>query len=210
MTWAHWWSLALVCVLGAVSPGPSLAMVVRHTMRGGALQGVAAALSHALGVGIYAVMTVAGIGFIMTRFPLIYQFISIVGAIYLLWLGVNALRSRPAADGATVSDVAEQDIASAVRDGFGMALANPKLILFFVALLSQFIEPGSSLAASALVVMTVMIIDGLWYILVAKALARPAPLALLRRKGWLVERASGAVFILLALVVLGEVAHAWH
>src|SRR6056297_690961 len=66
-----WFSLAAVCAMGAMSPGPSLALVLRHTLGGGRLPGIAAALAHALGVGFYALLTVWGLGALIVRFPLL-------------------------------------------------------------------------------------------------------------------------------------------
>ena len=56
-----WLSLLFVCLLGAMSPGPSLAMVIRHTLGGGPLKGITCAWAHALGIGVYALVTLAGL-----------------------------------------------------------------------------------------------------------------------------------------------------
>src|SRR5690554_5754777 len=80
-------SLAAVCAMGAMSPGPSLALVLRHTLGGGRAPGVAAGLSHALGVGFYALLTVWGLGALIVRQPALFQVITWGGAAYLAWLG---------------------------------------------------------------------------------------------------------------------------
>ena len=59
--------IALVCVLGAVSPGPSLAVIINNTIAGGRFQGMMAAVGHGIGVGIYASIAIAGLGLIITK-----------------------------------------------------------------------------------------------------------------------------------------------
>ena len=61
-----WLSLALLCILGAMTPGPSLAVVLGSTLRGGQASGLAAALARGLAAGLYAVLTVAGLAALLT------------------------------------------------------------------------------------------------------------------------------------------------
>ncbi|MBB3191389.1 LysE family translocator [Halomonas cerina] len=194
-----WLSLAAVCTLGAMSPGPSLALVLRHTLGGGRAPGVVAGLSHALGVGLYALLTVWGLGALIVRFPMLFQAITWAGAAYLAWLGLQALRAGRvgALNAATVTTTPGQ----AAREGMLVALGNPKLILFFIALLSQFVTPEMSLGARALIVLTAMIIDGGWYVLVAVSLSHSRVLPWLRARAHWINRATGVLLLALALRV---------
>lgn len=204
MPFSLWLSLAAVCAMGAMSPGPSLALVLRHTLGGGRLPGVAAALAHALGVGFYALLTVWGLGTLIVRFPLLFQAITWGGAAYLAWLGIKALRAGRAGalDAATMATSRRQ----AAREGVLVALGNPKLILFFIALLSQFVTPEMSLAAKALVVLTAMVIDGGWYVLVAVGLSHSRVLPWLQARAHWLNRLTGVLLLALALrVVAGPI-----
>ncbi|WP_163558245.1 LysE family transporter [Halomonas sp. NO4] len=197
-----WMSLAAICAMGAMSPGPSLALVLRHTLGGGRVPGMAAALSHAVGVGLYALLTVWGLGALIVRFPLLFQLITWAGAGYLAWLGVKALRAGrggPLAAGAVVTTRGQ-----ALREGLLVALGNPKLILFFIALLSQFVTPEMSLAAKAIIVATAMLIDGGWYLLVAVSLSHSRVLPWLQARAHWIHRLTGVMLLGLALrVALG-------
>lgn len=200
MPFTLWLSLAAVCAMGAMSPGPSLALVLRHTLGGGRLPGVAAALAHAMGVGLYALLTVWGLGALIARHPVLFQAITWAGAAYLAWLGVKALRAGQASALQT-SGVATTQV-QAARDGVLVALGNPKLILFFVALLSQFVSPDMSAAAKALIVATAMIIDGGWYVLVAVALSHSSVLPWLQARAHWLNRVTGVILLGLAARVL--------
>lgn len=188
--------------MGAMSPGPSLALVLRHTLGGGRAPGVAAAISHALGVGLYALLTVWGLGALIVSFPSLFQAIIWGGAAYLAWLGTKALRAGKG--GAMQATGTPTTRRQAAREGMLVALGNPKLILFFVALLSQFVTPEMSVAAKALIVLTAMIIDGGWYVLVALGLSHSRVLPWLQARAHWINRITGALLIALALrVALG-------
>src|SRR5699024_12880091 len=121
----------------------------------------------------------------------------------LLWLGVGALRSGGAVDtGAQV--VAAGGLTMAARDGFAISLLNPKIAIFFLALFSQFVQPGMGMATHLLMGATAMVIDGCWYALVAVALSRAGILNVLRRRGRWIDYATGVVLIALALVTIVE------
>ncbi|WP_136247911.1 LysE family translocator [Halomonas borealis] len=200
MPFSLWMSLAAICAMGAMSPGPSLALVLRHTLGGGRVPGIIAALTHALGVGFYALLTVWGLGAVIVRFPMLFQAITWGGAAYLAWLGIKALRAGHG--GALEAGAMATSGRQAAREGMLVALGNPKLILFFVALLSQFVTPDMSLAARAIIVLTAMIIDGAWYVLVAVGLSHSRVLPWLQARSHWINRATGMLLLALALRVV--------
>ena len=94
MTLTVWLSLFTVCLLGAMSPGPSLAIITKHSLTGGRVNGLATAWAHAFGIGIYAFITLIGLAVVLQQSPLLFKTISLAGAAYLAYLGFNALRSK--------------------------------------------------------------------------------------------------------------------
>ncbi|XUO84930.1 LysE family translocator [Halomonas sp. KM007] len=195
-----WLSLAAICAMGAMSPGPSLALVLRHTLGGGRLPGVTAAVFHALGVGFYALLTVLGLGALVVRHPEVFQLITWGGAAYLAWLGIKALRAGRASS--LAADAVVTTPGQAAREAVLVALGNPKLIIFFVALLSQFVTPDMSPLAKGIIVATAMVIDGGWYVLVAVGLSHSRVLPWLQRHAHWVNRVTGVLLIALALRVV--------
>ncbi|MHB0776752.1 LysE family translocator [Halomonas sp. WWR20] len=202
MPMSLWLSLAAVCAMGAMSPGPSLAMVLRHTLGGGRSSGVVAALCHALGVGGYAFLTVWGLGAVIAHQPLLFRAILWGGALYLAWLGIKSLRAGRG--GALDARPVTTSHTQAAREGLLVALANPKLILFFVALLSQFVSTDMDWQARSLIVATATLIDGGWYVLVALALSHSRVLPWLQTRAHWINRLTGIVLLILAVrVALG-------
>ncbi len=186
----------MLCALGAMSPGPSLAVVSRHTLAGGRAAGSVAALAHGLAIGLYAFASISGIAALLTRSPTAFAALQWAGALWLAWLGLKALLSRPANE---ATETAPPDHRGAARDGFLVAFLNPKVAVFFLALFSQVVGPETSAATRTLYAGTAMVIDAGWYLLVAWGLSRPGWLAWLRRHGTWVDRLFGIILIGLAL-----------
>ncbi|MCE9685424.1 LysE family transporter [Shewanella sp. AS16] len=201
MSVSVWLSLLAICCLGAMSPGPSLAMVVRHTLGGGRGKGIVCAWAHSIGIGVYALVTLLGLAVMLKKAPLLFNGIAIIGALYLAWIGVQALRSRGGMQAKLMAGEAT-DVLTAARDGLAISLFNPKIMLFFIALFSQFVLAADNLTGQSLIVLTPLLVDGLWYTLIALLMSHPNVLPRLREKAGLIDKISGIVLILLAARVL--------
>ena len=200
MTLTTWLSLLAISFLGAISPGPSLAMVVQHTLGGGRSRGIVCAWAHSIGIGIYALMTLLGLTALLKHAPLLFNAIALLGGLYLAWLGIQALRSKRGLSEKLATEK-HTGILIAARDGIAISLLNPKIILFFVALFGQFIATTANMADKYLIVLTPLLIDGLWYSFIALVLSHGALLPRLKRKAGLIDKLSGVVLILLAVRV---------
>lgn len=201
MTLSIWFSLFLVCLLGAMSPGPSLAMVAKHSLAGGRINGLATAWAHAIGIGFYAMITITGLGVLLEQAPVVFKIITLLGAGYLAYLGWNALRSK----GGVVEKLEKGQPTSAwqaAREGLMIALLSPKIMVFFTALFSQFVALADSLANHAVIVLTPLIVDGLWYTLITLLLSSAALLERVRSRAQLIDRLTGVVLIALAIRVV--------
>ena len=201
MTLTIWLSLLLICLLGAMSPGPSLAMVAKHSLAGGRKNGLATAWAHAVGIGLYALFTILGLAILLHQFPLVFKAITYAGAAYLAWLGFNAIQSK--------GGIAERlesghscSVAQSAKEGFLISILSPKIAIFFTALFSQFVAVSAETSSKAIIVMTPFIVDGLWYTLITFMLSSQLLLATLRNKAHWIDRISGVVLIGLALRVV--------
>ncbi|MGL4476564.1 MAG: LysE family translocator [Shewanella sp.] len=194
-------SLLAICLLGAMSPGPSLAMVVRHTLGSGRRHGIICAWSHALGIGIYALVTLLGLATMLAASPQVFKAITLLGALYLAYLGVQALRSQGQGPGLWQGGQAIS-YRQAAQDGIAISLFNPKILLFFTALFSQFVMLADNMSGQALIVLMPMVIDGLWYTLIAFAFSHPKVLDKLKAKAHIIDKLSGVVLLLLAARVI--------
>ncbi|AWB67197.1 lysine transporter LysE [Saccharobesus litoralis] len=89
-----WLALAGVCLLGAISPGPSLLLVCQQTLDNSRYHGIAAAWGHATGIAIWALASVFGLSALLANFPFLFKFIQLLGAIFLFWLAYACFCQR--------------------------------------------------------------------------------------------------------------------
>ena len=201
MEFTTWLALAAICLMGAISPGPSLALISRNTVQGGRLQGVATGLGHGFGVGIYALITALGLALLITRTPWLFQAIQYGGALFLAWLGLKALLAK-------ASSQLEAETAHAPRgqrgalEGLAVSFLNPQLAIFFVALFSQFVHHDTGWREGILMMLTAGGIDALWYSLVALLLSHGPVLAQLKLRARLIDQLSGLILLGLAIKVV--------
>ncbi len=201
MTLATWLSILAICVLGAMTPGPSLAVVLRHTVTNSRQHGFAAAIFHAAGVALWALLTVWGLAILVTESPLLFKAITWGGAAYLAWLGFKALTAK--GQGALhVGQVPQVSYWRAGVDGLMISLLNPKLALFFIALFSQFVSADQSLSDQMIMMATAGGIDGVWYVLVALVFSQSRILAGLQKHTKWIDRITGGIFMGLAARVV--------
>ena len=198
MDFATWSKIALICALGAMSPGPSLAIIVRNTISGGRLQGVMAATGHGLGVFLYALAAVTSLALLLKAEPALFEIAGWAGAGVLAWIGFQLWRTSFQPRRAQV-DTPQAQSARGFMEGFGIALINPKIAVFFVALFSQFIRPEYPWLEKGIMVLTAGIIDTGWYLLVALFLTGSGLVNLLRRREIFMNRVMGTVLLMIAV-----------
>jgi threonine/homoserine/homoserine lactone efflux protein len=203
MTLSAWLSLALVCLLGAMSPGPSLAIVVRHSVASGTRAGVICAFSHGFGIFLWAALMISGLGALLLAQPTWFNGLRALGAGFLLYLGCRALMSQR--DASPDIGQANSGGGKAAKEGLVIALSNPKVAVFFAALFSQFIQADATLNTQLMFATTAAVIDALWYTVVAVLLSRPAWSGRFKECGDLLDRGFGLILILLAAGVLWSI-----
>jgi threonine/homoserine/homoserine lactone efflux protein len=196
-----------VFVLNA-TPGVDFLLTVSRTLQGGARAGVAAALGIAAGCVAHALAAAFGLAALLALHPQAFVLIQWAGAAYLAWLGLGLLRTawRGAAEANAAGAAAlRKPWWADFRTGVLTNVLNPKVALFFLAFLPQFVPAGSpSKTASFLLLGAWFVAQGLLFLLVLVAVA--ARLHRLRARPW-ARRAlgglGGLLFIGLALRLLG-------
>lgn len=158
-----------------VVPGPSVLFVIGRSIALGRRAGVLSVAGNALGT-VPAVLAVAfGVGAIVAASVVAFTVIKIVGALYLIWLGVQAIRHRRTH--ATIDAPASTSARKLLWQGFVVGLTNPKTIAFFVAVLPQFVSPASGAVWAQLLLLGLtfqalaLACDSIWALLAGTARA---------------------------------------
>src|SRR4051794_34728324 len=130
----------LAALIIAVIPGPGLLYVAARTLAGGRQAGIASTLGTALGGLVHVVAGGIGISALVLASAQLFTLLKLVGAIYLVWLGIRTFRDAgqalPEQPGAT-------RIECAFRDGVLVEALNPKTAAFFLAFIPQFVDPAA-------------------------------------------------------------------
>ena len=201
MTLTAWLSLLAICCLGAMSPGPSLAVVLKQTVGNSRRHGLAASWFHAAGVGLWAFATISGLAILVEQSEIAFKIITWLGAGYLAWIGVKAIRAGRSGN-LEVESTKKGTILSAGFEGAMISVLNPKLAIFFIALFSQFISPDAGIVDQLIMTSTAALVDGIWYSIVALLLSHGPVLKALQRRIQLVNRLTGGILIALAVRVV--------
>ena len=197
LAWEAILAASTVFFLGAISPGPSLLMVIRNTIVGGRRRGVMCAVGHGIGFGLYAGVAIFGLIVLLEEAPQVFVGLQWIGIVLLIWYGWLMW--------AHSSEETEVDLEGEARgflEGFSIAFFNPKIALFLVAVLAQVLESGMSLETKLVIGFIGMAIDMAWYVLVAVFLTGTPLLDWLRANGSIVNRLTAAVLWAFAATVM--------
>jgi RhtB (resistance to homoserine/threonine) family protein len=169
-------AFTLVAALVTVSPGADTFLVVRNALRGGRSDGFLTTLGIASGVYFHALLSALGVSAVLAHSATAFFVLKIAGAAYLAWLGFQSLRSglrRAPAEAPGGVEAARVPRLRSFREGLLTNLLNPKVIVFYLALLPQFLSPGDPVFAKSLLLAAIHCALGiLWLGFVAWAVDR--------------------------------------
>ncbi len=201
MNVTQWLALSLALTLGAMSPGPSLVLVIRNTISGSRANGIFTGIGHGLGFGIYAFITAVSLSILIEFQNSIETFLRISGTIILLWISYTFLTTSNIETYANSDSKANRhSLSKSFSQGFVIALFNPKILAWMIAVYAPLIKSGHALIQYFYMGLLGTLIDGLWYITVATILSKTSALNFLQTKTSLMNKVIG---ILLALYAVG-------
>jgi threonine/homoserine/homoserine lactone efflux protein len=202
-----WIQLAVVCFLGAISPGPSLALVIGNTLARGRAYGVATGLGHAVGIGWWALLTAVGVAEFMVNRSGILLGIQALGACLLAYIGFRTLVASGSFSVQRIGpgSTSQVLVIRGASEGFLIALLNPKVALFFLAIFSHLVPSDSSWKETVMMGITAAAIDAGWYASVAVALTGTSLVTILHDRITAARRGSGLILILISLYLLAIV-----
>ena len=194
MTFFLWSQFAIVCLLGAMSPGPSLALIIRNSINFNRTSGIVASIAHGLGICVYATVTIIVLEFILRNSETIFFVIQICGSLFLIILGLIFIFKKNNEN----QNVTYQIHSSSFAQGFIIAIINPKILIWFTAIYSQFIDINSTFLNKTILVLTPSIIDAIWYSLVSILVTGYGLKEILNNKKFMIQKIIGILLILIA------------
>ena len=156
----QWLKIALLCALGAMSPGPSLAVIISNTFSGGKLAGIYTSLLHGIGVGSYALLVVTSTSLALQNYTFVESILEIGGAGLLCWLSVQSWHM------ATLQNSSDPVKTTSVWNGLLIVVFNPKITIFLLAILGPSLGNTQGWQTWLGLAVMVGVIDAVWYIFI--------------------------------------------
>lgn len=199
---AHLLAFTLTALALIVVPGPSVLFTVSRALALGRMAGVATVAGNTIGVYVQVVAVAFGIGALVERSVMVFTIVKLGGAAYLIFLGVQAIRHRQKLAEMLGSRIENKSVARVMADGFVVGIGNPKAIVFFAAVLPQFVDrpagqvPQQMLLLGAIFAGIALLSDSGWALVAGSARAwfgrSPRRLELVGGTGGLVMIGIGA------------------
>lgn len=191
--------ITIVCLLGAMSPGPSMVVVINNAIYKNRINGILTAIGHGFGIGIYAFFAVLGIGLIIKTNLFLFNTIKVLSIFFLFYLGFQAIFSNPK------MNFEKNAIKFGVKsflEGFAISILNPKILIWFLAIYSQFMSASNDYILNISLILIASSVDALWYIILVKLVTAKGVLEKLKSKLQLIQKLIGYLFITISIFLI--------
>ena len=186
----------VVCLLGAMSPGPSMAVVINNAIFKGRYNGILTSIGHGIGITVYATFAVLGLGLIINTNIFIFNSLKILSIIFLIFIGVKSILNKEKLH-LDKKDLKENAIS--FLQGFSISILNPKILIWFIAIYSQFMSVDNQLIFNFYLISIAGIVDACWYIILTLAVTTASALNFFNKKIGMIQKVQGYFFVTLGL-----------
>ena len=187
-----------VCLLGAMSPGPSMVVVINNAIFKGRYNGILTSIGHGIGIAIYATFAVLGLGLIIETNIFIFNSLQVISIIFLVFIGAKSIFNKEKLN-LEKKDIKENTIS--FLQGFSISILNPKILVWFIAIYSQFMSINNELLFNIYLVVIAGIVDACWYIFLTLVVTTASALGFFQTKIMLIQKIQGFFIIALGMVL---------
>ena len=192
----------VVCLLGAMSPGPSMVLVINNAILKNRFHGILTSIGHGIGIGIYALFAVLGVAIIIKTNIFLFNGIKIISIIFLIYLGVKSIISK------NKLNFYQKNFKGGMTSffqGFSISVLNPKIFIWFVAIYSQFMLVDNNIIFNTYLVLTASIVDIIWYVSLTFLVTSKVALKFIENRNILLQKFVGSVFIIIGVILLIQI-----
>lgn len=206
--WLEFITIATVHFFAVASPGPDLAIVLKHSISYGRRAAMWTSVGIGVGILIHVVYSLLGIGILIKTTPWLFNALSLVAAAYLIYLGWGALRSKaPVGQELGEEQQADyQDISDKKAFFVGVVTngLNPKATMFFLSVFAVAVSIDTPLEVKAIYGIYLCIATGVWFCSMSYILSTQRVRQTFKSKGYLFDRVMGIVLIALAVKLISS------
>ena len=187
-----------VCLLGAMSPGPSMAVVINNAIFKGRYNGILTSIGHGIGIACYATFAVLGLGLIIKTNVFIFNGLKVLSIIFLIFIGAKSILNKEKLN-LEKNNIKEKTVS--FLQGFSISILNPKILVWFIAIYSQFMSTENELIFNIYLISIAGVIDACWYTVLTLAVTTTSALSFFQTKINIIQKTQGIFFIVLGLVL---------
>lgn len=199
MTLILFFQIFFVCLLGAISPGPSMVVVINNAVFKNRYHGIMTSIGHGIGISVYAIFAVIGIGLIIEANIIVFNSIKLISIAFLFYLGVTSLRNNQKIQ--FNKKELNRGITSFLQ-GFSISILNPKIFAWFVAFYSQFMSAGNDIKFNIYLVLIAGIVDSCWYIILTLSVTSGMSLDFIKSRSANLQKIIGYLFLIISAFLL--------
>ena len=187
-----------MCLVGAMSPGPSMVVVINNAIFKNRYHGIITSIGHGIGISIYAVFAVIGIGMIIKTNLILFNGIKIISIIFLIYMGVKSIFNKKSID---FENKNFKGGATSFFQGFAISILNPKIFIWFIAIYSQFMSEKNDFLFNTYLVITAGIVDSFWYIFLTILTTSSVSLNFVKKNNYVLNKITGYLFIFIGIAL---------
>lgn len=196
--WSEFLTIVVAHALAVASPGPDFAIVLKQSLDKGRPAALWTSLGIGAGISLHVAYSLLGISLLIANSPVAFNGLKYLGAAYLAWVGLQALRSKPRDPGAPANAVKREEAARgrpAFVLGFLTNALNPKATMFFLALFPMAVSVSTPKLVQLGYGIWVILYTAAWFSFVSLVFTRPEVRERFLRQGHWIDRVLGVVFL---------------
>ena len=198
----QFFTVATIHLFAVMSPGPDFAIILKQSLSHGRKISIITSLGIGTGILIHALICMLGLGMVISESKFLFNFIKILGAIYLFYIGTKSLIQNVQFKTYENNSINQITALKSFRLGFLTNVLNPKATLFFLSLYATIITDQTTIATQAMYGLWMSAVTGLWFCLLSIMLTNKSVIQKIQKFTVIIQRGTGVMLIVFAIKLL--------
>ena len=198
----QFFTVATIHLFAVMSPGPDFTIILKQSLSHGRKISIITSLGIGTGILIHVLFCMFGLGVVISESKFLFNFIKILGAIYLFYIGAKSLIQKIRFKTYENSLINQSSALKSFRLGFLTNVLNPKATLFFLSLYATIIADQTTIATQAMYGLWMSAVTGLWFCLLSIMLTNKSIIQKIQKFTAIIQRGTGIVLIVFAIKLL--------
>lgn len=199
------YTVIIITTLATISPGASFAMVLRNTICFGRKGGIFTAFGVSIATWIHTAYCITGVALIISNSSYLFNMIKVIGAIYLLYIGMCTFRSKPNINNSLIKEEYKKNYIRAFNQGFLSNFTNPKTTLFYLSIFTIAVNKDTPLLVQLNYGLIIFVIHIIWFGLISYLFSNCAIRNSVGNKISIVNKAVGFFLIIISIKLTSSV-----